>query len=331
MTNQSTAEVLDRTPEPARGDHLPAAWWRSYQRGELSIVVVAIEDLVTGDSPRLRGENSDHVQTLAESGAAAPPIIVRAATRHVIDGHHRLRAARQRGAREIATCLFDGSAEEAFVLAVLANAAHGLPLSTPDKRNAALRIMISHPEWSDRMIASVTALSPKTVGGIRANSADDVPVLSSRVGRDGRTRPNNILERRRAAGEFLRRNPTASLRQVANVAGLSPTTVQDIRDQLRKDGILAVPEQKTTHRPKKAVEPQVDHATILHQLRNDPSLRLTQNGRTLLRLFDAHLPILEQWIAIADSLPPHCKGSISEVARDCADMWTGMVGRLSES
>jgi transposase len=191
--------------------------------------------------------------------------------------------------------------------------------------------MISHPEWSDRMIASVTALSPKTVGAIRANSADDVPVLSSRVGRDGRTRPNNILERRRAAGEFLRRNPTASLRQVANVAGLSPTTVQDIRDQLRKDGVLAEPEQKTAQRKKKTVEPTVDHATILHQLRNDPSLRLTQNGRTLLRLFDAHLPILEQWIAIADSLPPHCKGSISEVARDCANMWTGMVGRLSES
>ncbi|HEY4459722.1 MAG TPA: ParB N-terminal domain-containing protein [Pseudonocardiaceae bacterium] len=331
MTNQSTAEVLDRISAVARADNTPAAWWRGYQRGAQPSVLVPIADLVIGDSPRLRGENNEHVQVLAESDAAAPPIIVRTATMHVVDGHHRLRAARQRGAREIAVCYYDGSAEEAFVLAVLANAAHGLPLSTPDRRNAALRIMISHPEWSDRMIASVTALSPKTVGVIRANSADDVPVLSSRVGRDGRTRPNNILERRRAAGEFLRRNPTASLRQVANVAGLSPTTVQDIRDQLRKDGVLAVPEQKTAQGRKKSVEPQTDHATILHQLRNDPSLRLTQNGRTLLRLFDAHLPILEQWIAIADSLPPHCKGSISEVARDCANMWAGMVGRLSES
>ena len=330
MTSQSTAEVLDATAAPARDEGTPAAWWRRYRRGELSIVMVATGDLAIGDSPRLRGENSEHVRALAESDAAAPPIIVRAATMHVVDGHHRLRAARQRGAREVAVCYFDGSAEEAFVLAVLANATHGLPLSTQDRRNAALRIMISHPEWSDRMIASVTALSPKTVGGIRANSADDVPVLSSRVGRDGRARPNNILERRRAAGEFLRRNPTASLRQVANVAGLSPTTVQDIRDQLRKNGVLAVPEQKPARRASKTVAQQVDHATILHQLRNDPSLRLTQNGRTLLRLFDAHLPILEQWIAIADSLPPHCKGSISEVARDCANMWTGIVGRLSE-
>jgi ParB-like chromosome segregation protein Spo0J len=47
----------------------------------------------------------------------------------VIDGIHRVEAAKLRGAKEIEARLFDGDESASYVLAVQANVTHGLPLS----------------------------------------------------------------------------------------------------------------------------------------------------------------------------------------------------------
>jgi hypothetical protein len=88
------------------------------------------------DSPRLGGENRDHIRLLADATAPLPPILVHRSTMRVIDGMHRLRAAMLRGATEIAVEFFDGTEAEAFARAVRENVAHGLPLSRSDREAA---------------------------------------------------------------------------------------------------------------------------------------------------------------------------------------------------
>ncbi|MFD0884088.1 VWA domain-containing protein [Streptosporangium algeriense] len=121
--------------------------------------LVPIADLADSDSPRLDGVNIEHAQGLADSTAELPPILVHRPTMRVIDGMHRLCAAILRGRRTIAVRFFSGSEKDAFVLAVHANVAHGLPLSLADRTASAERVMGSHPEWSDRATATVTGLS----------------------------------------------------------------------------------------------------------------------------------------------------------------------------
>ncbi|WP_214415751.1 ParB/RepB/Spo0J family partition protein [Sphaerisporangium fuscum] len=119
-------------------------------------MLVAVSDLLPADSPRLEGENPDHVRLLAESEEEFPPIVVHRPTMRVVDGMHRLRAAVLRGAERVRVLFIDGVDEaDLFVLAVEANIAHGLPLTLADRRAAAARIVASKPQFSDRAIAAV--------------------------------------------------------------------------------------------------------------------------------------------------------------------------------
>lgn len=108
------------------------------------VTSVLISDLVLGCSPRLVGENADHVRILTEVGAALPPILVHRQSMRVIDGLHRVRAACAKGERTICARFFDGTDNAAFILAVESNIAHGLPLTTADRKAAAARIIGSH-------------------------------------------------------------------------------------------------------------------------------------------------------------------------------------------
>ena len=88
-------------------------------------------------------------------------------TMRVVDGMHRLRAAKLRGQETIAVRYVDGDEASAFLVAVRANIAHGLSLIVTDHKAAAARIMDLYPHWSDRMIAKATALTKE-----RANAQD---------------------------------------------------------------------------------------------------------------------------------------------------------------
>ncbi|RZQ61537.1 streptomycin biosynthesis protein [Amycolatopsis suaedae] len=156
--------------------------------GEDGIADVPIENVARADSPRSRGVDPAHARVLAERAGELDPILVHRATMRVIDGAHRLEAARLTGARTIRVRFFDGSEADAFVQSVRANVAHGLPLSLADRKAAAARIVGSHPQWSDRMIAEVTGLAHKTVGAVRRKSTGENPQSATRVGRDGRVR-----------------------------------------------------------------------------------------------------------------------------------------------
>jgi ParB-like chromosome segregation protein Spo0J len=195
------------------------------------VVAVPILSLQPGDSPRLNGEDKAHIARLAESEAEMPPILVDKRTMQVIDGMHRLMAAALQGRSTIDVTFYEGDPADVFLRALKENTAHGLPLSHADRRAAAQRIMKTHPHMSDPAIGEAAGLAAKTVAAIRRSSgAASQP--DARVGKDGRVRPVNGEEGRRRAAAIIARQPTASLREVASAAGISPATALDVRNRL---------------------------------------------------------------------------------------------------
>lgn len=211
------------------------------------VVMVELGELVLADSPRLSGENRDHVEALAAAQSPLPPIVVHRPSMRVIDGVHRVKAARRRGQETIAVRFFDGPDADAFVLAVSLNVAHGLPLALAERKRAAERIIESYPQWSDRRVASVTGTSPGTVAEVRKRVTGGRPSAASRIGQDGRVRPLDGSAGRRLAGKLMTENPYLSLRQVARAAAISPETARDVRNRLR-NGQDLVPGPRTKSR-----------------------------------------------------------------------------------
>lgn len=305
---------------------------------------VAVSSLLPADSPRSSGENPDHVRLLADVLPGLPPILVHRPTMKVIDGMHRLRAAKLRCQEQIAVEFFDGDQADAFVLAVKMNVEHGLPLPLADRKTAAQRIIESRPEWSDRRIASTTGLAAKTVADIRRHhSASDGTPGKARIGKDGRLRPVDSSEGRRAAGRLIRENPGLSLRHVARAAGISPETARDVRHRLnRGEELLPTPlgkrrrADRCMQRKHPGREPAVQSAAmdftgylaLLRRLKEDPSVRLTATGRTLIRLMQMHSVDEEIWTRIADNLPGHCREQIAYAARYCAQIWQAFADQV---
>jgi ParB-like chromosome segregation protein Spo0J len=317
----------------------------SSYRASCEVQSVAIDVLLTGISPRLSGEDEEHVQRLAETDAALlPPILVHRATMQVIDGMHRLRAAALRGQHEIAVSFFEGSEEAAFLHAVRENVQHGLPLSTADRKSAAIRIIVTHPALSDRAIASFTGLSAKTVGTLRRRSTAGLPHLNMRLGADGRSRPLNAATGRRRAAQLVVSRPDMPVREIAKVAGVSVGTAHDVRRRINQgedpvpsggrrvatngDGVFghAVPAIRPAAKPD--VHPGQQYTFVLLQrLTNDPAMRHTDLGRRLIRLLSAHVAALEL-PGMVEAIPPHCLTTVAELARQCADGWNRLAAEL---
>ncbi|GAA4963284.1 ParB-like chromosome segregation protein Spo0J [Nonomuraea thailandensis] len=321
------------------------------------IVCVPIATLMPGESPRLAGQDQEHVARLAEIDGPLPAILVRRSDRRVIDGMHRLLAALVRGQKDIDVEFFDGTTEDAFLHAVQANIAHGLPLTHADRRAAAIRIVASHPHMSDRAIARASGLGAKAVAAIRRRSTDSVPQLNARIGRDGRVRPLSGASGRLRAAEVIARNPDASLREVARLAGISPATASDVRKRMLSNEpptmILpvtgtaegaaegaagpvpdaAMPDQIGRRRAEQATTaqlPQPEPSLVLDKLLRDPSLRLKEEGRQLLRLLKETAMAMESWSELIAAVPPHWEHVVVRLARQYAATWHQFAQELDE-
>ncbi|OII69365.1 MULTISPECIES: ParB N-terminal domain-containing protein [unclassified Streptomyces] len=323
----------------------------------LPVERVPVELLRTGFSPRVDGEDADHIRILAENADNLPPILVHRESMMVIDGAHRLRVSELLGSDHIAARFFDGDQADARLLAVAANIAHGRPLSTADRSAAAMRIFAAHPQWSDRAVAAVAGLSPKKIARLRKELA--LPQSDSRVGRDGRVRPIDPARRRERAGELILSNPDFSLRQIAAEVGLAPATVADVRDRIRRGespvpnsvrGRSTQPSETTRHPEQPAavravssrlpatraladeIAPDMvalqDVRKITSKLARDPSLRHNTSGRSLLRLLDVCALITLDRRKITDTVPAHCKESVAQLAREYSGMWRWLAEDL---
>ncbi|MER8236960.1 ParB/RepB/Spo0J family partition protein [Streptomyces sp. NPDC094049] len=302
---------------------------------------MALSSLVAADSPRLGGTSPDHVEVLAQGDIQ--PILVHRDTRRVVDGMHRLQAARLQGEETIPVRYLDGPASEVFLHSVAANVSHGLPLTLADRRAATRRILASHPDLSDRAIARITRLSPKTVGAVRRTSTEEVPQSKVRVGEDGRTRPLDAAQRREAARAFLAEHPGATLHETAASAGVSVSTACEVRQRMRRD------EEGSPPRPAAAREvrdrdttggggnPPGDgcaergRARRAETLAKDPSLRLTESGRALLRWLNERAPDLEVGRRLMAAVPPHCAVAVADLANSYALEWQRFATALDRA
>lgn len=312
----------------------------------LPTVTLEISSLKLDGSPRLTGENRSHTRVLVEAGTRLPPILVHQDTMRVIDGVHRVQAARLRGERTIDARLFDGDAETAFVYAVQANITHGLPLSLADRRAAAERIIISHPDWSDRAVAAVVGLGARTVGAVRDRLLEGSPRLRARIGRDGRLRPLNFADGRQRAAEVIAERPGASVREIASAAGVSVGTAHDVRQRVRNGEDPVQRSWREPDRPDRPAPagggtaggpagqpPQPDDsrspATILAGLKRDPSLRYSETGRSVVRWLGAHFIDAERCARALEVVPPHCRYTIAELMLAYAEVWQQEAERLA--
>jgi hypothetical protein len=302
--------------------------------------VVTVAELAGGDSPRFGGLNSAHVKALVGAEWPLPPILVHRSTMRIIDGFHRVAAAVQKKIDKLDAYLIESPLDAAFVIAVQANIAHGLPLSLAERRAAAAKILKTHSEWSDRMIASSVGLSAKMVSGLRCAS-DDVAQLNKRLGKDGRVRPLNPEEGRLRAAELLSATPSASLRTIANAAGVSPGTVRDVRARLQRgDDPVCGPSGKGRDITRGDSSPAQSSVTtemvelhdvdaVLIVLSRDPAVRMSETGRNLLRRLHLRAVSKMDSFAIVTETPVHCVPHIVEFARRCSKNWAAIADDLA--
>ena len=201
--------------------------------GAGDVVRLKLADLREGVTPRLEGEDVNHVRLLAETFGSLPPIVVHRESMTVIDGYHRVRAARMLQLAEVSAVLFDGDQAEAYLESVRLNIAHGKPLTRREREGAATQIAESHPDWSDRRIAQLCGVSPKTVARVRKAPSEDDHHLTARIGRDLKRRPTDPAALRLRIAEHLQASPDASLDAVARATGSSRGTVKDVRERMR--------------------------------------------------------------------------------------------------
>ncbi|MFH8385306.1 transcriptional regulator [Kitasatospora sp. NPDC018058] len=326
-----------------------------------------IDSLLAADSPRLDGMDEEHVRRLAEIFTALPPVLVHRTTRRVIDGMHRLAAARSLGLLSVEVQYFDGTPEEGFLRSVSANIAHGLPLTVADRKAAAARILVSHAELSDRAIAARVGVDAKTVAAIRRGSTTETPQSNVRMGLDGRAHPLNRTAERLRAAELITRRPDLPLRAIVKATGISLGTAHDVRQRLLR-GEAPVPQgRRDAERTASASVPgprppasapgpgrapaapdtpaqslAFESATVqglahrsraaldtLGRLTHDPSLRHSDTGRQFLRWLNTHFVVDDAWRQQAAAIPPHCTDTVAELALQCSRTWKRFAEELS--
>jgi ParB-like chromosome segregation protein Spo0J len=281
-------------------------------------VDVLLSDLRFGLSPRSEKYDEAHVATLVEVLDQLPPIVVHAPTMRVIDGVHRVMAARSAGRTSISALMFEGDETGARVEAVRCNVAHGKPLTLAERETAALGILESLPSWSDRRIASVSGLSPKTVARLRSRATGDSAQLRGRVGRDGKVRPVDPMAVRRRVAEVLRADPEASTRAVAKQAGASQATVRDVRQRLSQGGgaVSSLAAQRRKRNRPASTGPEREFPEVV--------------SSTFAEWFEAHHVDDTAWQTFVDEIPISRVYEIADNSRACSESWRAFAAALED-
>jgi ParB-like chromosome segregation protein Spo0J len=326
-------------PRVPRSETDPAAEQESVIKIDgSSVEFVPVSSLLPAFSPRIDGEDDEHIKMLADVGSDLPPILVHRPTMRVIDGMHRLGAAKLRGDNLIKVQFFERSEREAFVLSVKMNIAHGRPLSLADRARAAERIIEAYPQWSDRAIAMSAGLSARSVADIRARMGAAVGEgITARVGRDGKVRPLDHVGGRLRALEAFKERPDASLREIAKIAGVSPATALDVRNRMNRGEEPAPSPARPARRPASEQTDKQRHderergvPALLKGLTADPSLRFSETGRGLLRWMLSHSVAEGEWRPHVNEVPPHCAYIVASIARQVADQWLELAGEVEQ-
>src|SRR5262245_61283992 len=163
---------------------------------ELTTVALDLLLCDSGILPRVRldPEQQELYESLyrEEGLSALPPVAVffDGHSYWLADGFHRVYAARgltqhERKSLEMPVALYRGSRRDARVFACGANAKHGKPLSSADKRLAIHRLLEDSGtgQWSNRRLARYVGVDDHTVASVRNEFASaEIPQMQPGMG-----------------------------------------------------------------------------------------------------------------------------------------------------
>ena len=205
---------MDDTPNPARSH-------------------VSLDRIRPGPAIR-SGLDDAHIARIADVADRWPPVVLQTGTYVLIDGAHRIEAARRNGATTIKAVFLDVDDGELLAVRAERNAAHGLTLSL-DERRAIAFDLLAQQRWSDGRIADATGLNRSTITRYREKSvpggADHHLETGTRQGKDGKHYPVDAAVRRERALTIMAQEPDRPMTEVAEEVGLSLSTIYKLRDQ----------------------------------------------------------------------------------------------------
>lgn len=158
-------------------------------------------------------------------GAIFPPVVVfdDGTDLWLAEGFHRVEATRKVEHTEIMAEIHAGTARDAILYAIGANATHGLRRTQADKRRAVERLL-KDPEWgkwSDRKIAKLAKVDHKTVGTMRSELAGEFP--------------NGKPTTKKGNGEFPSQGRPNGKDRQAN----RPSLIEDVLRTIPDDALIA--------------------------------------------------------------------------------------------
>lgn len=138
--------------------------------------VISVHDLLLDRSlnPRRQAVDPDVVDHYASifNEVIWPPILVHRGTNKLLDGWHRVEAAKRAGVYSLPVLWADCKEEEMFALAVKANLGHGLRLTREERYQAIARLQ--RESWTPERIAEVLGCSLGMVS--RTEKAEDLRI-----------------------------------------------------------------------------------------------------------------------------------------------------------
>jgi ParB-like chromosome segregation protein Spo0J len=301
---------------------------------------VPITHLRLGPSPR-DGINIRHVAALSELDGEWEPLVVQRGSMVVVDGRHRLAAAKKLGHDVVRVSYFEGTDAEACAEAIRLNVLHGLPLTLSERTGAARHLIGLFPHWSDRHVSSICALSPRTIARIRSQyfprpqpetpEAPGALVVEKRIGKDGRRYPSTGKAIRSEIGRILQEEGNVSLRSVAARTGVSPETVRTVRRSLaaQHEGISASQALLQTSGHPDEGAPKGKFPTPLNWL-EDSACSSTPEGREFADWFEGRGLDSELLAPMAQAVPLSRVYDAIDEARRRAALWETFAKVLQE-
>ncbi|WP_409497340.1 ParB N-terminal domain-containing protein [Amycolatopsis sp. cmx-11-12] len=259
----------------------------------LPVEVVPIDDLQEGWTPRVAGLEREYVEELAEIASSTPPIVVHRPTMCVVDGNHRLAAARLQGRTTIAVRFLDGSEDEVMLFSIRANSSHGRRLSRVDQEAAVERVLRQRSDLSTRRISEETGIGQRLIESVRRRISEPSESDALRVGRDGKRHPATTAAadvKKERARRIVADNPKVTVRELAESAGISIGSAHNVireGNQRAAGGVIErLPKLAQTAEKKTVAPVRIDS---LRQLNEDLAVRGNDIGRTLLTMLNVVL------------------------------------------
>ena len=138
--------------------------------------MISLHDIVYDLSlnPRLHGVDDEMVEhyTTIFRDVAWPPILVDRATNKLLDGWHRIAAAKRSGVYSLAVQYIDAEEHELFAWAVKANLGHGVHLKKEERLKAIARLQ--RGSWNNERITEFLGCSAAMVNN--TEKAEDLRI-----------------------------------------------------------------------------------------------------------------------------------------------------------